>query len=189
MHQEEVDLFGTDGEPILPDVAVLPVRVALELLVVWMDGKSTVIASENAARDVRERVVVARIRGEVDGMAEEILGGRIPRHVQTEQRMAEHRDGVPHEPFREDEREALGGEARAPLLVAAAGDARQTRLVHSETSYEPPAPGNEGALGGLAVPDVARGIEERLQGGMQLCARITRADGAQIEAGRGGPTA
>ena len=44
MHEEEVELLLVDIEPVLPDVAVLPVGVALQLEVIGVDAEERRVA-------------------------------------------------------------------------------------------------------------------------------------------------
>ena len=122
MHQQEVEILVVDVQPVLPDVPILPVRVPMQSLVVRMNEEVAGIEARDPLEHERDSVLVARVRSEVDCVAENFMRSAATSRVDPQERVPEHRGGAVHEPFREDERQPFGAESGAPALVLRALD-------------------------------------------------------------------
>ena len=168
VHEQELALTLVEVEVVLPDVAVLPVRVPLELLVVGSDSERGGIPSRHALGEVDDAVVVAGLGSEVHRPAQDLVGLRSTCHVDPQQGVSEHGGGVVHEPLHEDERQPADVEARAPALVCFAVRRGQGRFVDAEPIRQPVPAGYEDALRTLVARSARVGIEQGAQRGVQL---------------------
>ena len=96
MREEQIGLVGVERERVFPDVALLPVAVLLDDVVVRMDREPAVVVAEDALEGEGDAAVAAGVGRVVAAVREQILAGG---GVDAQQRVAEHRRRVVHVRF------------------------------------------------------------------------------------------